>query len=130
MRILKVIGAFAVALVALAIVLFKFSAVETRYRCKGSLVTDQQVQSTEVFLKRQSYRWWVSFWSQSQGSIWLEIPNRTVEYYNDVSGTDLLGLSGSEGFRGTFSTLSNALQVNVPTIGNFTGVCQPIPADA
>jgi hypothetical protein len=130
MRVLKVLGASALALVAIAVLLLKFSAVETRYRCTGSLATQGQTDNVEVFLKRQSYRWWVGLWSQSQGSFWLEIPNRTVEYYSNVTGTDILGLSGSDGFRGTFSTLSNALQVNVPTVGNFTGVCQRISADA
>ena len=126
MKLLKVLGAVATLAVVLFVLIVNFSAVESRFECTGEISSNGETQPATVFLKQERYRWWVGLWSDSYGSIWLEFPNKTVEYFGYVSKAgDLLQLWDSDKrLKGNFSTLSKSLAVDIPVQGVFTGICK------
>lgn len=130
--ILKTLGAVLVLAVAVFLFLANFSGVESRFKCSGSISPNGEEQPATIFLKLVTYRPWVGLWSDSSGSAWVELPNKTVSYFQHLTTAgDLLRLRGLPGESGgVFSTLSNSFSVDLGSFGVFEGACQGVGADA
>lgn len=126
MRTLKLTLALVVVLIGAFLFLMNFSARETRFACVGEITEGSQPRQTTLFIRVEEYRWWVGLWSESQGSIWLEIPNTWVQYHPHVRvvGDQLQIYENPTSPRGSFSKLSRSLYIILPT-GTFTGSCKP-----
>jgi hypothetical protein len=107
--------------ICLYIVVFH-SSEESNYRCTGYL-NNSNVQ-TGVNLRIETYRPWVSLWSDSDAAIWVEIPNQWVDYYGDSEdlGTQLQFFSSSGEIKGNFSKISSNLMASTIN-GVFEGEC-------
>lgn len=128
MKFAKYLGGLALAAVLLFAFVVTFSSVESRFQCSGTLTSTITSSPTTVYFKLAEYRWWVGLWSASAGALWLEIPNRTVEYFGHIVKVgDQLQISPSreELLRGHFSTLSGTLALET-SIGQFDGTCRRI----
>ncbi len=125
--ILKIIGSLLVAAVGLYLFVVFFSSVETKYESTGTLTEFESNTNETIYIKLNEYRRWVGFWSDSDGSLNLEIPNKTVVYYRHLSQAgDLIQIYDWDmNLVGTFSKLSNELQIK---IGHrfFEGKCHEI----
>lgn len=128
MKALKILGGLLVLAVLLFLFVANFSTMESRYECSGQITANEIEQPAKLFFKLERYRWWVSLWSDSKGSAWVEVPNETVRYFSHISEAgDLLKFSDSPGkFGGYFSTLSLAIGVPLGTFGVFDGTCKKI----
>jgi hypothetical protein len=125
-RTLTIVGVAALAVVLLFGFVVKFSAAESRFECAGSFANDKTKRTVPAFIKLHEYRWWVGLWSDSQGALWLEIPNETVEYFGDVTRTgDQLQIREKGKLVGGFSTLSKTLALNLSR-GFYDGNCKRI----
>ena len=118
-----------VGLVAAALfgVVVFFSSVETRYECSGTIVEKDAAAKATIYIKVERYRWWVKFWSSSDGSLWVEIPGRVYDYYSSLTSVgDQLQLSRTneelKGLWGYYSFLSNTLILET-SAGKFNGQC-------
>jgi hypothetical protein len=127
MKLVKVFGAL-VATILLFVVVFNFSAVESRFQCSGEISSDGNSQSATVYMKLAKYRWWVGLWSDSDGAVWVEIPNVTIDYFEhvEVVGDQLhiYEMYPQQVPKGNFSNLSKALAINIPAAGFFEGGCR------
>lgn len=125
--ILKIIGSLLVAVVSLYLFVVFFSSMETKYESTGTLSEFESTTNETIYIKLNEYRWWVGFWSESDGSLNLEIPNKTVEYYSHLNEAgDLIQIYDWDmKLVGNFSKLSNELQIK---IGHrfFEGKCHEI----
>jgi len=105
-----------------------FSTKEAKFECIGNIATKDTSQLSKVLIKQKNYRWWVGLWNNSDGSIWLEYPNKTVEEYEQVKnvlGGDLITLwNSNKQLKGTFLISSNSLNVDIPRYGTFEGNCK------
>lgn len=128
MKALKIIGGLLVFVVLLFVFVANFSAVESRFECSGKITSNESEQPATVFLKLQTYRWWVGLWSDSQGSAWVELPNQVVRYFGHITEAgDLLQLWYAPGeFGGNFSNLSGAVGLELGAFGVFEGACKEI----
>ena len=129
MRVLKGIGFLLLVLVGLYVIVVKFSAAESRYECSGQFSADQEAVPGTLFLKVAEYRWWVGFWSESDASLWLEIPNESVDYFSKLRevGDQLQVLGANDSIQGNFSRLSKALSLSTSK-GFFVGACRRLDA--
>lgn len=114
--------------------LVEYSSVETKYECKGSIANAEEKMPITVFTKIVQYRWWVGLWSDNNGNVWVEIPNKALEYYEqmEVVGDQrqIYNTISSDGTKakkmaGNFSTLSRVLALKM-SLGFFDGKCEPI----
>lgn len=132
MKNMKILGGLLAAVVLLYLIALNFSEVESRYECAGTYTKDGLEQPTTAFLKLNKYRFWVGLWSDSRGSVWIEVPNKTVEYFEHVQGDDLLAFkntqhgNGLDSDQGTFWLLSGALNFEIRYWGKFNGACKAI----
>jgi hypothetical protein len=131
MKILKILSALLLGIVvvagALLIVLAKFSSVESRFECTAETNSAIGPDPATVFVKLERFRWWVGLWADSNGAIWIEVPNRQILYYGFVREVgDQLQFSQSQEamLEGNFSTLSSALRVHSPGALEFVGGCR------
>ena len=118
--------AFAVALYLIAA---NFSEVETKYSCVGELSASGDSEATTVYFALKEYRWWVSLWSDGKGSVFLEIPNRIVRYFDRIEGGEFemqIFITYPTELKGTFSKLSKTLAIDAG-IGFFEGKCSKMP---
>lgn len=124
----KFIGTLAVIAVGLFIFVANFSAVETRYQCSGTISRADASRPANIFIKLETYRWWVQLWADDDGSFWYEMPNETVGYFSDVveAGDQMqIWEFQKKGMAGNFSILSKTLALKVPS-GFFDGDCKKI----
>lgn len=128
MKALKIVAGLLVVILALLVVVANFSTVESRFECNGTLIANGAKKPDTVFFKLEKYRWWVGLWSDSAGSAWVELPNRTVSYFGDVrEAGDFLQLGDSPGkLKGNFSTLSKTIGLELGGFGVFDGTCKDI----
>ena len=128
MSIIKPVAVLALLSVLLLTLVLFFSAHESRFECHGTLYEDE-VKDTRatVFLKVQDYRWWVALWSDSRGSVWLEVPLANFEYFENVNRAgDLIQFRDSSGKKGgIFSYLSLAVKVHLGK-AEFDGACKRV----
>jgi hypothetical protein len=103
------------------------TARESRFRCEGRFDSGPVSQPMTVFLEIAEYRWWIGLWSDSNGSVSIEVPTEWVDYAPRVA--DLGELINFYGFRneakGQYSRLSQTLSYERPN-GVFEGTCKAI----
>jgi hypothetical protein len=121
MKFIKYFGALIVVAIFLSVIVTNFSSVESRFQCSGETSTKEGPHPTTIYMKLIKYRWWVGLWSKSDGALWLEIPNKAVEYYGNIVevGDQLQIYDSQNNIKGNFSTLSKAI-----FIGDFEGICK------
>ena len=80
-----------------------------------------------VFLKIAEYRWWIGLWSDSNGSVWIEVPTEWVDYAPRVADRgELIQFYGLRNeAKGQYSKLSQLLSYERPN-GVFEGTCKAI----
>jgi hypothetical protein len=101
-----------------------FSSVETRFECVGKTSTQAGSRPATIYIKLQTYRWWVGLWSESKGALDVEIPNSYVEYFGHIAhvGDQLQIFRSTRKLTGNFSMLSHTLALATP-VGFFDGTC-------
>jgi hypothetical protein len=127
MKLLKYLGAFLVAALGLFLFVVNFSAVETRFQCSGEISSQNNRQQATIFMKLHEYMWWVGLWSDSDGSVWLEVPNRALEYFERVVevGDQLQIYDYQRNPKGYFSSLSKTLAIT-SSAWSFDGTCKKV----
>lgn len=127
MKLLKYLGAFLIAAIGLFLFVVNFSAVEKRFQCFGEISSQNTRQQATIFMKLHEYRWWVGLWSESDGSVWLEVPNRALEYFERVVevGDQLQIYDYQRNPKGYFSSLSKTLAITAST-WSFDGTCKKV----
>lgn len=125
-KVMKFIVVPIVSLIAVFLFVVNFSATETSYRCVGDIVSGGESKPETVFIKLTEYRSWVGLWSDSDGSLNLEVPNEWVDsygYLKEVSDQYQIYEGYSEpSLAGNFSKLSKTLALQMPG-GFFDGTC-------
>jgi hypothetical protein len=126
-KLLKIAAALLVVPVLLYVVAVNFSAIESRYECKGTIISNGITRPTVVYVKLNEYRWWVGLWSDSDGSLNLEIPNEFVDYFGDLKevGDQLQVFDHSKNLVGSYSRLSGTLALKTSR-GFIDGTCVKI----
>lgn len=117
-------------LLVLFLFVANFSATEKSFQCSGEITKDNIPQGAKtVYIKLTEYRPWVGLWSDSSGSVHLEIPSEGYEYFDHVDKVgDQLQIYQSypqKTPKGNFSALSNVLAIDT-LYGVFEGNCQPV----
>ncbi len=127
MKLLKYLGALLVAAIGLFLIAANFSAVETRFQCSGEISSHDNSQQATIYMKLREYRWWVELWSDSDGSVWLEVPNRALEYFEHIVevGDQLQIYDHQRNLKGHFSSLSKTLAVTTSVL-SFDGICKRV----
>ena len=127
MKPLKHFGALVLIVVLLYAFLVTFSAQVSKFGCSGEITSKEGPRPEIVYIELTEYRWWVSLWSDSDGNLGLEIPNKTLEYYSHIvevgNQRQIYSFEGKP--VGVFSTLSKKLGLKTP-IGVFDGTCKKI----
>lgn len=122
-KITKYIMAVIIILYAMGIFLSKYSAVETRFECKGLITSNNTTQESTIYIILNRYRWWVGLWSNSYGDLKFEVPGKVLGYYTPVYEVgEQLQIYDGKKIAGHFSTLSHFLALKAPT-GFFDGTC-------
>lgn len=127
MKLLKYLGAFLVAAIGLFLFVVNFSAVETRFQCSGEISSHGKSRQATIYMKLHEYRWWVGLWNDSDGSVWLEAPNSSLEYFERVVevGDQLQIYDYQKNPKGHFSSLSKTLAI-ATSIWSFDGTCKKV----
>lgn len=127
MKLLKYLGALLVAAIGLFLIVVNFSASETRFQCSGKISSHGNSQQATIYMKLHEYRWWVGLWGDSDGSVWLEVPNRTFEYFEHVVevGDQLQIYDYERNIKGNFSSLSKTLFITT-SVWSFDGTCKRV----
>ena len=122
---LRKISYFFITIVVIFLVVILFSEKITKYECIGKFQNANDEIS--IFLKHSEYRWWVSLWSESQGMMWFEVPNKTVDVSTELRmGGNLIRILGSnDEIKGMFSPLSKSISVKISS-EFFDGTCKEI----
>lgn len=125
MKLMKYLGALIVAALLLFVFVANFSTVESRFQCSGEISSESDSQPATIYMRIEEYRWWVGLWSESDGSVWLEVPNRTFDYFGHVIevGEQLQIFDSQKKPKGHFSTLSKSLSISTPA-WSFNGTCK------
>lgn len=129
MKAVKILGAIGGAILLLFVFVANFSAVESRFQCPGEISSTDGSRPVTVYLKLEEYRWWVGLWSESDAAIHVEILNTYVDYFGNVKkvGDQYQIFDSAQRIKGNFSTLSNALAMNLPLklqTDFFDGICK------
>ena len=127
MKAARYIGLLVLVALLLFVFVVNFSVVESRFECSGELSSDGSAIPATVYTRFEEYRWWVGLWSDSDGALWLEIPNQALDYFRRIAevGDQLQIFDAQNALKGNFSTLSNRLALNTP-LGFFDGPCRRI----
>lgn len=122
---MKYIGYLILSTVILYAFLVNFSIKESEFKCIGEMANKQ---GQVIYFRLSEARWWVGLWSDSDGSVWIEYPNNWVNNFNDIARVgDIYQIYESNKINGTFSTLSNALQIKAyGSSYYFEGTCDSI----
>lgn len=121
---LKYIGLTALGIILLLLFISNFSESEAKFQCPGEISYKGTTQSITLYMKLAEYRPWI-FWSDSSGTVQLEIPNTDILNYfhiEKVGDQRQIYKDRSETIAGNFSTLSKTLAISTP-YGFFDGVC-------
>jgi len=118
---LKITTATLLLLVALLVIVISCSGKASAYKCTGKLAEGDE--SMELHILVTEYRWWVGLWSDSDGAVYLELPNAMVQYYSKVEEVGpQLQIRDGDDLSGNFSTLSKTLAIKT-YVGFFDGSC-------
>lgn len=133
-RAIHYIGAVLFAAVVWIIAALALSQVESRFQCSGQISSKWKTDSEPitVYAKLTTYRLWLIWWvdSDSDGRLWLEIPNRAFDTFQIARvGDDMLTITdireGQPRLKGQFSLLSSTLALDT-SVGFFDGKCARI----
>ncbi|MBT4922522.1 MAG: hypothetical protein HON23_05860 [Rickettsiales bacterium] len=122
-KVLKAFLTFILLIITTFVVLVFFSSSTTRYKCAGNIGDE----SLNVFMEIEKYSWFV-LWGDSDAVIYIEIPNRFVNYYHhviDLGHQMQIYESDPISLQGNFSQLSNTLALKTH-YGFFDGVCSKV----
>ena len=124
MKFAKYMGVLLLVVVGLFLFVANFSSVASNYECAGEISFDESSESKTIYIVLEEYRWWVGLWSDSDGNVKLEIPNKHLDYYSHVVevGSQLQIYDPPNEMKGHFSTLSKTLALKTP-YGFFDGKC-------
>ena len=136
MRALKFLGSILAGAVLLFVFVINFSAVQSRFECsgefwprRGNFEWVDEKQPLTIYMQLDEYRWWVGLWNDSDGSLWVEIPNELPLYFGHidevVTRLDIYDSDKLTTFRGEFSKLSRFISLRTPE-GSFKGACKPL----
>ena len=108
-------------------IIVNHSAVETKFKCSGSIVNQHYSESTNIYIKLLHYRPWVKLWADSDGSISVEVPETWAHFYSNIreDGSRYQIMNSRGGVEGSFSASSNTLALISP-YGFFNGTCTEI----
>lgn len=128
---MKKILLFLAAVLFCYLFLVKFSMVESRYECVGTLSSTDGDKPLTVYIKLGTYRWWVGLWSNSDGQVHTEIPNTHIGYFSNLKkvGDQYQIFDLDMNIKGNFSSLSNVLALQLPVVSMtdfFDGKCKKI----
>lgn len=127
MKIFKALSGILAFLIAGLFIVSNFSSTERRFECVGTISSDENMSDEKLFFRWEKYRWWVGLWSDSEGNFWLEIPNKTVAYYEMIEESrDRVTVHTNGKMAGLFSTLSSSIDIDIPVYGPFSGTCKEI----
>lgn len=118
---------FAGAGLAILFFLANYSSTNTVFACTGAFTKAGEASGPDtIYLDLEQFRWWVGFWSDSDGTLWVEIPGRLVLYFADLTeaGNVIRIHKHDDTFAGQLSTLSGAVSINT-IYGVFDGQCTP-----
>jgi len=127
MKIIKYLISFVIVIALLFVFIVNFSAVSSNYECSGKIKIDETSYPITVYTAIEEYRWWVGLWSDSDGNVRLEIPNKLNEYYSRTEeiGTNVFIYYEKNDLKGNFSKLSKILALK-SSYGFFDGKCKAI----
>ena len=133
MRALKVLGSILAGAILLYLFVVNFSAVQSRFECSGEILLKGGEGATEpltIYIRLEEYRWWVQLWGDSDGNLWVEIPNENFLSFNHLSEIgDQLQIFDGYGeemeLHGYFSKLSKFVSLKTPG-GIFDGPCKSL----
>ena len=118
----------AIAIVTLGLLFWfvaNYSVIESSYECVGKFSHSTR-DSTTIYLRLSEYRFWVRLWSDSDASLFTEVPNNYVDYYSHLEEVaNQFQIYQYDRFKGNFSTLSNTLALDTPG-GFFDGNCRKL----
>ena len=122
---LRYVGFLVVLIISGFVFIANLSVASYRYECVGEVVNRQSTSPVTVFIKVERYRWWVGLWGDSDGSLYVEVPNGFVRYFGDLrelgEQTQIFDFDGR--LQGNFSSLSRILALDLPN-GMFDGRCE------
>lgn len=106
----------------------EINTIESSYRCYGKIAYKENTAPIEVYFELVEYKKPWIFWSDSDGSINLEVPNLGIfKYYSHVEqiGNKLFiyDTYPSKKLQGGFFKLSKTLSLNLPYGGFYDGTC-------
>ena len=112
-------------LLLLIIYVLNFSVTYYRYECNGTIQKKEAEDDLTVFLKLGVLAFHTKLWSDSDGSLWIELPNQWVDSYTDLDKVgDSYQIYSYEGaLKGNFSTLSKTLMLDTG-LGFYDGKCK------
>lgn len=136
-KIPKYLTIFITTIIILFLFVMFFSEKEVRYQCTGKLTNNNDViEPVEMFIKITEFRPWVSLWSDSNGYLNTEIPEKYkgsyyAGFYGHLEKTgdkfQIYDTYPEKIFRGYFSILSNTLFLDLESyFGIFEGKCNNI----
>ena len=122
---MKYLGYFVLVVVLLCLFVANFSSTKSKFECSGELTSEGVSKSSTIYIQLEKYRWWVGFWSDSDGILYLEIPNVTVKYFENLVelGPQIQIRDDQNKIEGNFSSLSKVLALSTPS-GFFDGACK------
>ena len=114
-------------LLALIIYILNFSVTYYRYECNGTIQKNGVEENQTVFLKLGVLAFHTKLWADSDGSLWIELPNQWVDSYTDLDKVgESYQISSYEGaLKGNFSTLSKTIMLDTE-FGFYDGKCSEI----
>ena len=116
---------FLITIVIIFIVAIFFSEKTIKYECIGKFKNTNM--ETSIFLKHSEYRWWIKLWWESDGMMWIEVPNKTVDVSTELREVgNLIQLLGfKKELKGIFSPLSKSISVKIDD-DFYDGSCKEI----
>ena len=131
MKLLKYLVAFSVSALGMFVIFVYSYAVETHFQCPGEISSNGNSQQATTYIKMEKYRWWVRFWSDSDGVVWLEVPTKrvfeTFGHMERIGDDQLVAFDDEDLNKRTskvyFSSLSNTLSISTP-VWSFDGTCK------
>ena len=114
--------------IVLFLIIANFSEIKSSFKCPGQHSLDGNTQSKTIYIKLTQYRPWVGLWSDSNGSVNLEIPNEWVGYYGHMEkvgdNLQIFDTYPQKTLKGNFSLLSKTLAIDLESpYGFFDGLC-------
>jgi hypothetical protein len=121
---MKVLVALLIVAGALYLAAIKYAAVESRLQCAGMFMSSEGAGPALADLKLHRYRWWAALWRGSEGHLWIEMPEQSVDAFAhvDEAGDLVVFFDDEKKIQGTFSLTRGALNLETPR-GLFGGTC-------